>query len=88
MKCFKQSDFIIIEDNLRQAKFAIEDIINSKPPQVLTIQLRKVLDILEKQIEKDQDGAFNQRCILCGSTKNKKTFSYDPNNPQCKRCGN
>ena len=29
-----------------------------------------------------------KRCFLCGSTKDKKTFSYDPNNPQCKRCGN
>ena len=59
MKCFKQDDFIIIEDNLRQAKFAIEDIINSKPPQMLVKELRKVIDILEKQIEKDQNGDFN-----------------------------
>ena len=59
MKCFEQDDFIIIEDNLRQAKFAIEDIIDSKPPQMLIKELRKVIDILEKQIEKDQNGDFS-----------------------------
>ena len=59
MKCFEQDDFIIIEDNLKQSKFAIEDIIDSKPPQMLIRELRKVLDILEKQIEKAQNGDFN-----------------------------
>ena len=56
---FEDEDFIIIEDNLRQAKFAIEDIIDTDPPQKLIKELRKVVNILEIQIEKDQNGEFD-----------------------------
>ena len=58
MKCFKQNDFLL-EDKLKEAKFTIDDIIDSKPPQMLIKELRKVIDILEKQIEKDQNGDFS-----------------------------
>jgi hypothetical protein len=59
MKCFKQDDFIIIEETLSTAINAIDDIINSKPPMSLVIELRKARKILEIQKEKDQNGDFN-----------------------------
>jgi hypothetical protein len=58
MKCFEQSDFLL-EDKLKEAKFAIDDIIDSKPPQKLIRELVKVEEILETQIIKAQAGQFD-----------------------------
>ena len=66
MKCFEQDDFIIIEDNLRQAKFAIEDIIDSKPPQMLIKELRKVIEIYE-QIATSQNISVADIIVIGGA---------------------
>ena len=58
MECFEQSDFLL-EDKLKEAKFAIDDIIDSKPPQKLIRELVKVEEILETQIIKAQAGQFD-----------------------------
>ena len=64
MKCFKQSDFIIIEETLSTAIFAIDDIIDSVYADTdnkmeLKRELTKARRILETQKEKDQNGDFN-----------------------------
>jgi len=56
---YKQDDFIIIEETLSTAINAIDDIIDSKPPMSLVIELRKARKILDIQKEKDQNGDFN-----------------------------
>jgi hypothetical protein len=53
---FKQVD---IENSLKSAIFTIQDLIDEKPPQLLVRPLTKVLDILENQLEKEQNGDFN-----------------------------
>ena len=58
MKCFKQNDFLL-EDKLKEAKFTIDDIIDSKPPQKLIRELVKVQEILETQIIRAQSGQFD-----------------------------
>tara|TARA_B100000902_G_C27319613_1_gene923532 strand:- start:3117 stop:3308 length:192 start_codon:yes stop_codon:yes gene_type:complete len=63
MECFEQDDFLL-EDKLKEAKFAIDDIIDSVYADTdnkmeLIKDLEKVQENLEKQIEKEQSGEFN-----------------------------
>lgn len=63
MKCFEQSDFLL-EDKLKEAKFAIDDIMDSVYADTdnkmeLIKDLEKVQENLEKQIEKEQSGEFD-----------------------------
>jgi hypothetical protein len=58
MKCFEQSDFLL-EDKLKEALFAVDEIIAAKVPQKLIRELVKVQEILETQIEKEQSGEFD-----------------------------
>ena len=63
MKCFKQD--VDIENKLKQAIFAIEDIINSKPIQKLNWQefireLEPIRNSLEWELQKYQDGEYEQ----------------------------
>jgi hypothetical protein len=58
LKCFEQSDFLL-EDKLKEAKFAIDDIMDSVYADTdnkmeLIKDLEKVQENLEKQIEKEQ----------------------------------
>jgi hypothetical protein len=63
LKCFEQSDFLL-EDKLKEAKFAIDDIMDSVYADTdnkmeLIKDLEKVQENLEKQIEKEQSGEFD-----------------------------
>jgi hypothetical protein len=58
MKCFEQWDFLL-EDKLKEALFAVDEIIAAKVPQKLIRELVKVQEILETQIEKEQSGEFD-----------------------------
>jgi len=56
MECFEQD--IDIEDKLKQAIFAIEDIITSKPTQKLIRELEPIRNSLEWELQKYQDGEY------------------------------